>query len=228
MKSVLIPALVLGLAACSPEVPNSASQRGVGFGSPSDYSDDAVRRKAALEGRSLDVGPVISSERTGSVPAGSVDMAALEPATPTDVPAGGGGGGRVATNNPGISDEQSFEAVTERETIESDKERLERQRAAYVEVKPGALPTRPNDSGPNIVEYALSTSNRVGQKLYKRSPVNAEARYERACGQYSSDDLAQEAFLEMGGPENDRKGMDPDGDGFACKWDPAPFRTVRR
>ncbi len=228
MKHVLIPALVLGLAACSPEVPDSASQRGVGFGSPSDYSDDAVRRQAALEGRSLEVGPVISTERSGSASAGSVDMAALEPGAQTDSGGSSVGGGRVATNNPGISDEQSFEAVTGRETIESDKERLARQRAAYEEVKPGALPSRPNNSGPNIVEYALSTTNRPGQKLYKRSPVNAEARYERACGQYSSDDLAQEAFLEMGGPENDRKGMDPDGDGFACKWDPTPFRTVRR
>ena len=90
------------------------------------------------------------------------------------------------------------------------------------------MPDRPGDTGPNIVAYALRTTNSVGQQVYKRSPVNAQSRYDRACAQYTSPDLAQEAFLEMGGPENDRKGMDPDGDGFACLWDPAPFRIAKR
>lgn len=213
---VLIPALLVGLAACAPEVPDSADPRGVGFGSEADYADEAARREAMLEGRPIEVGPVISTERPGGAP---VDVAALDPAAAD---------GRVASNNPGISDEQSFEAVSERETIESDAARLARQRAAYELVQPGALPSRPGNTGPNVVEYALASTNRVGQPLYKRSPVNAEARFQRACAQYPSDDLAQQAFLEMGGPQNDRKGMDPDGDGFACRWDPAPFRTAKR
>ena len=29
-----------------------------------------------------------------------------------------------------------------------------------------------------------------------------------------------------GGPKVDPKGIDPDGDGFACYWDPKPFRSV--
>ena len=37
---------------------------------------------------------------------------------------------------------------------------------------------------------------------------------------------AQQAFLEAGGPERDRKGLDPDGDGYACAWDPTPFRAA--
>ena len=49
----------------------------------------------------------------------------------------------------------------------------------------------------------------------------------RACAAYSSPDRAQEDFLASGGPERDRKSLDPDGDGFACAWDPAPFRAVR-
>ena len=28
--------------------------------------------------------------------------------------------------------------------------------------------------------------------------------------------------------ERDRMGLDPDGDGFACAWDPAPFRLARQ
>ena len=38
--------------------------------------------------------------------------------------------------------------------------------------------------------------------------------------------LAQEEFLRTGGPERDKLGVDPDGDGFACAWDPRPFRTA--
>ena len=37
-------------------------------------------------------------------------------------------------------------------------------------------------------------------------------------------DQAQQDFLAKGGPERDRMGVDPDGDGFACAWDPRPFR----
>ena len=32
--------------------------------------------------------------------------------------------------------------------------------------------------------------------------------------------------LPCGGPERDPRGLDPDGDGFACDWDPAPFRAA--
>ena len=41
-----------------------------------------------------------------------------------------------------------------------------------------------------------------------------------------SSDLAQKAFLSRGGPERDILLLDPDGDGFACKWDPRPFRLA--
>ena len=33
--------------------------------------------------------------------------------------------------------------------------------------------------------------------------------------------------LERGGPQRDRLGVDPDGDGFACSWNPTPFRAVQ-
>ena len=39
-------------------------------------------------------------------------------------------------------------------------------------------------------------------------------------------DLAQIEFLERGGPARDRLGLDPDGDGYACAWDPTPFRKA--
>ncbi len=134
--------------------------------------------------------------------------------------------GEVAAlqDNVGISDEQDFAAVTARETIESDAERLARNRQQYVQIAPGPLPQRPADTGPNIVAFALSTTNPVGTPVYPRSGRSGD--WARACANFASPDLAQQAFLERGGPERDRMGVDPDGDGFACTWDPRPFRAA--
>lgn len=127
----------------------------------------------------------------------------------------------------GVSDEQDFNAVKGRETIASDKERIACNKEQYVVVQPGALPTRPGDEGPNIAAYALKTTNSPGVKMYGRPPfylVNVAA----ACGKFASSDLAQQAFLAAGGPQRDSKGLDPDGDGFACTWDPRPFRNAKQ
>ncbi len=127
-----------------------------------------------------------------------------------------------------ISDEQDFEAVSSRETIESDRDRLQRQREALRVVEPEDLPVRPEGSEPNIVAYALSATNKVGEPVYRRRGGFNEERYSRACTRYGWTDRAQAAFLESGGPERDWKGLDPDGDGFACNWDPSPFRIARQ
>lgn len=130
--------------------------------------------------------------------------------------------GEMVHNNSGISDEQDFNAVSSRETIESDKERLARNRAQYQVIQPTAIPER-TATGANIVEYALKTTNNPGTQMYKRSSFRLTDPLV-ACARYGSPDLAQQAFLEAGGPTRDRKGLDPDGDGFACTWDPRPFR----
>ncbi|REJ64565.1 MAG: hypothetical protein DWQ15_07950 [Proteobacteria bacterium] len=109
---------------------------------------------------------------------------------------------------------------------ESDAERLERNRALYTLIEPTEVPTRPGTDIPNIVAYAIKTSNPVGEPLYSRSPFKSENRSLRNCAKYVSDAAAQEAFLKAGGPERDRYGLDPDGDGFACRWDPTPFRAA--
>lgn len=82
-------------------------------------------------------------------------------------------------------------------------------------------------SGNNIVAFALATSHPVGQKAYRRANPLGNAMVTRACGRYPSPGMAQEAFLTRGGPERDPMGLDPDGDGYACGWDPAPFRNIR-
>ena len=128
-------------------------------------------------------------------------------------------------DNPGLSDENDFEAVAERQTIESDAERLKQNQKVYTLVKPTNIPRRPGTNIPNVVEYALITNNPVGTTIYERR-FKSQVRFERNCNRYVSDSSAQEAFLGSGGPEKDQFGIDPDGDGFACRWDPGPFRRA--
>ena len=124
-----------------------------------------------------------------------------------------------------LSDENDFEAVSERQSIESDAERIENNRAMYVLIEPTSLPRRPGSNIPSIVEFAIKTTNPVGTQLYSR-PFASKTRFDWNCAKYSSQSAAQEAFLVWGGPEVDPKGIDSDGDGFACYWDPKPFRNV--
>jgi len=132
----------------------------------------------------------------------------------------------VILNNPGISDENNFDAVASRESIESDAARIAANRQQYEVIQPTALPSRSGNTQPNVVQYALQTNHPKGTRVYRRLSIASASKYQRNCAQYSSSDEAQIDFLAFGGPERDRKGLDPDGDGFACGWDPAPFRRV--
>lgn len=235
-------AVACTLAACASSVPDSNpySGAGVGFGAYDSYASDRASRDVQLERRrisqemaarsaSASEEQVIASETLGVLnrtrPA---DETPVEAAPITAVATAEAEGAAAASaDNPGISDEQSFAAVSSRETIESDAERLARQRETYEVVQPEAIPERPGGRGPNIVSYALSTTNQVGEQVYRRSGTVSQTRYERACARYTTSDQAQEAFLDAGGPKRDSRGLDPDGDGFACFWDPTPFRTAR-
>jgi len=195
----IFPFVLLALAACAPQVPNSAAGvgAGVGFDAYETYETQAPGQGGQQE-------PI-----PFPAPAGSASVPTLD--------------------NPGISDEQDFEAVSGRQTIESDAERLERLRRDYQVIQPRPVPERSGDGGPNIVAFALETTHPVGQQVYQRlgrKPSREE--FLRRCAAYVSADAAQRAFLEQGGPERDRRGLDPDGDGYACLWDPAPYRVARR
>lgn len=120
----------------------------------------------------------------------------------------------------GISRTQDFSVVTEQETIESDAAKLAALKKEYKVVEPTAVPTR--DGSVNLAAYAVSQSNAVGTKVYRRFNIGISN-----CGRYRDDpDGAQRAFLEAGGPEKDRKRLDPDGDGFACGWNPDTYRRL--
>lgn len=223
----------VALAACAQN--DFDRQRGVGFDDRSSFEIERARREAALAGGAggfTQPPSVQTSPMGGAIPASDLAAAGIGSAgAPMTAPGMqsplGNPAGQIRSNT-GISDEQSFDAVSERETIESDAQRRAAQIAAREQIAPQPLPDRPAATGPNIVEYALNAPNVKGQPWYSRSLLSGERRFQRNCAAYATADDAQRDFLARGGPERDRLGIDPDGDGFACGWDPAPFQRAVR
>lgn len=228
--------------------------RGVGFDNPSTLAAREARN-AQLSGATVPVAPAVGTQalppsnaarvtaqpstaaRAVSDPQG-LDAELAQIARQNDAAAAQSNSGQGVLNaspsnaappilnNPGISDENSFDAVASRESIESDAARIAANRQQYEVIQPTALPSRAGTSQPNVVQYALQTNHPKGTKVYRRISIASAAKFQRNCAQYNSSDEAQIDFLSFGGPERDRKGLDPDGDGYACAWDPAPFRRA--
>lgn len=129
-------------------------------------------------------------------------------------------------SNSGISAENDFAAVSGSRSIESDAQRIAQNKAQYQQVPATPLPTRGDTTQPNIVSYALATSHARGTPVYTRTGFNLDSKAARNCAAFPSPDQAQIAFLSSGGPQKDKRGLDPDGDGYACAWDPTPFRRA--
>jgi len=216
MKRFLLLGTVLVLAACE---------------GPQEAENKVPPLDAAIP-----TAPVISQEiildgTTGFVAAETPESRAetvhLEPMSADDDPLQANPN-NIAPTLLGLSDENDFDAVAERQSIASDAERLATNRDRYKLIEPTDLPSRPGETGPNIVEYALATNNPVGEPLYQRFLLFMTAdKYRASCRAYASPDLAQIAFLAQGGPDKDPLGIDPDGDGFACAWDPSIFRSIQ-
>lgn len=249
MRFTFLVAALAAVSACSPSIPDSAA--GVGF---DDYNEYQARKQAQSAARAVPSPGTVSDEATAppqttdfaastssttptaSAADDSADLAAETRAALAATRANSGQAPLQADpNNPppetvtsatGISSENDFTAVGNARSIESDKELLARNRAQYQVVQPTALPARKSSSEPNIVEYALATRHPRGTHVYSRIGLNKEARYRRNCANYASADLAQIDFLSKGGPMRDKLGLDPDGDGYACGWDPTPFRKA--
>jgi hypothetical protein len=240
-RVILVLAAGAGLSACQPAIPDSG--RGVGFET---FPSQSQQRDAALASSVPAPAPVSSTPLVaGTDTSAAATAAETSRVLASTAPNGSGGlGTSAATNsgveplnaspsNPapavvggeGISRENNFDAVSAQRSIEADSQRIDANRAQYRLVQPEDLPDRVK-TGPNIVAYALSNTHPRGTQLYKRFGLNKTGKYQRACGKYPRPTEAQIAFLESGGPERDRLGMDPDGDGYACEWDPAPFRQA--
>lgn len=256
MRSLLPVLSLVALAACQPPVPNDALG-GVGFGSYSEYQQQREAQLAAERNRQIQtVQPPLGDGASGYSPAtgaptaselaaagigqGQLATAPRSALPPTASPAipdpsvtlpapASAAAIAVPEAHVGISDEQDFSAVAARETIESDKARMEQNKAQYQQIQPAELPERTAAAGAavDLVQYALNAPNRKGETIYPRSRI-AIANSDRACARYDTPEAAQQAFLRAGGPQRDPRNLDPDGDGFACYWDPTPFQKARQ
>lgn len=234
MRFFLCAAGLLALSACSSAVPDSAA----GVGESGTFQSEREARDARLSGTMLPSPTAISSEPLGTEPPQSGDASDLvaetqaalreqamnsgEPvlhADPSNPPP------QTVTTSAGMSVETNFDAVSAERSIESDAALIAQNRARYKVIEPEALPAR-TGAEPNIVQYALSSAHPVGTRVYSRVGVNSQARFQRNCAGYTSPDQAQIDFMSKGGPQRDRMGLDPDGDGYACAWDPSPFRKA--
>ncbi len=101
---------------------------------------------------------------------------------------------------------------------------LDSARSQLVVVQPTSVPSA--TAGVNIALFAAQSTNAVGERVYSRN-VGARVSGLGSCSRYRDGDSAQRAFLAAGGPQVDKLGLDPDGDGFACSFDPAPYRALR-
>lgn len=225
MKRFFLPTLALGalvaLSACSPTIPDSGA--GVGFGDYNEFERAQAARDVALTGGgALPPPQAVSSESLAPAAASGIAQATSGQATVNASPTNAAPVLRAG----GISAENDFSAVSGQRSIEGDAAKRAQNQQQYQVIQPTALPTRQGNAGPNIVAFALAAKNAKGQRVYRRNGFNAERKYQRACSGFASQDQAQQEFLAAGGPVKDRSGMDPDGDGFACAWDPAPFRNA--
>ena len=177
-KQTALALCLLAVAGCAAPVPDDTTS-GVGFGDYDSYQ----------AGRAAQPGATPAQTALSPGAPGGTDLAALAAAAIDEAEAGQtgqpGAGAPVATGTgPAptgerrISDEQDFEAVSARESIESDAERRQRMQDQRVVIAPTAVPDRPGETGPNIVEYALSTGHPVGAQIYRRFP-RSESRHQR-------------------------------------------------
>lgn len=197
MRTVLLVIPALMLAGCDPQGPNLSA--GVGFG---DYQTYLAEREAALRGTApAPVAPASAS------PVPNASVGAIQPAPIS-----------VAPIAPAPADGAPLSAIPGLTSATAPV-------PAPVAISPAATPPA-TAAAPNLAAYALQAQNRLGQPVWPRGGL-ALTNHDRACARFVSSDQAQMEFLRRGGPERDPRNLDPDGDGFACAWDPTPFQSVR-
>ena len=99
---------------------------------------------------------------------------------------------------------------------------LSEARKKRIIITPEQIEETYQNSDINLARYARQASNLVGEKIYVR--LSKRNKKSDPCFRFISDDDSQRFFLEKGGPVKDLWNLDPDGDGFACKWNPDSYK----
>ncbi|OAN73021.1 hypothetical protein A8B78_19135 [Jannaschia sp. EhC01] len=137
-----------------------------------------------------------------------------------DTPSTGVGIEAGATGDVTFLDPSNLEAMAEGAIAESEQaaggvfDNMQPQQAGDV-LPPPLIP--------RVAAFALRTTHLPGQRQWRRNPLRADGQ--AMCAQFASRDEAQDRFLRDGGPERDPNGLDPDGDGFVCGFDPSALRA---
>ena len=134
----------------------------------------------------------------------------------------------------GTSDLKTSDGILDLSQFSEEQQKVEREQAAKrrEELKAGRVVLEANrrekiaTKSVNLAVFARSVSNALGEKIYHRNFLINDNGLD--CKKFSNKNAAQIFFLENGGPKNDFHNMDVDGDGFACKWDPAIYRKIER
>ncbi len=134
----------------------------------------------------------------------------------------------------GTSDLKTSDGILDLSQFSQEQQKVEREQAAErrEELKAGRVVLEATQKekivtkSVNLAVFARSVSNKLGEKIYYRNFISSNAGL--GCKKFSNKNDAQIFFLENGGPKNDFHNIDPDGDGFACNWDPAIYRKIER
>jgi hypothetical protein len=245
-------AALIGLSGCTGAGSGPASMNtGVGFGSYQDYLrarenelGSAAMRRAPYsippERSALPPPPVIAArpmepapamQRTQQMPAAVTAQPLPAPAQPMPAVVGAPLAAPITTaaaplepqSRQEVSNQQDFLAVLNRQAQGAQGSAP----VATIQTAPvTGIPDPDVQAGPNIMAYALAFDHPVGAERFRRMNPLRWRQWENACLQFRTQEDAQRAFLSAGGPERDPGNLDPDGDGYACWWDPAPYRRA--
>jgi hypothetical protein len=201
------------LAACTSAVtvPNEAVVYEVPAGGNASSSSGGDTFTTSIEAALADDGLAAPGVTSSTLPGGNVALQGSSDGTGGSLDAD-----QINLMQWTLEQQRVDAAIAERE--------LAAARDQLIVVQPGPLPNRPE--GVNAALFAQQTTNPKGVRVYDRN-VGARVASAGNCNRFRDDDAAQRAFLAGGGPTADRYGLDPDGDGFACDWDPAPYRALR-
>lgn len=179
---------------------------------PAHEQDASNEEMTASLTNAVDAALGLTVENIEPIPVGPVPQVAIDPAT-----------GEAIASDSGVLNLSLSTQEEQRIAREADAAALQAAAAQRVIIEPGQMPEVL--AGVNIVAYARSTSNAVGQRVVRR-PTIRRRNNRSECARFASADDAQRNFLANGGPAEDPLNLDPDGDGFACNWSPEPYRAL--
>ena len=211
----------LFLAGCQQEAGFTAAFPPVGGGSTMALPDageptDITRQSAdgaTAESLSAAVDEALQSTagaQTAQPP--QVEMAAAEPDSGTEI-----------ASDSGVLNLAEQSQAEQLRLRKKDAAALAAAAAQRVVIQPGQMPEV--IANVNIITYARETTNAVGQRVYRR-PTIRRLNSASQCAKFNNADDAQRNFLANGGPQDDPLNLDPDGDGFACRWSPEAYRAL--